>query len=240
MDQATLLSLLAVLVLAALHVLPHGYERTAVRPRWLSAASGISVAYVFVHLLPELAEAQVKFKEARGSHAFSWFDDQIYVAALLGVVLALTADRVAATVRKPTAARFWVHLGSFALYNMVIGGFATRLRTPVSTGLAVIAFGAHFLVNDYGLQERSGRAYARFGRWMLAAAILLGWIIATASQPSAVLVTTLLGALAGGIIVNTLAEELPARRATHFMAFVGGALGYAVLLLALRYTNASV
>ena len=28
------------------------------RSRWLSAAGGVSVAYVFVHVLPELAEGQ--------------------------------------------------------------------------------------------------------------------------------------------------------------------------------------
>ena len=36
------------------------------RSRWLSAAGGIAVAYVFVHLLPDLAEEQETIREAAG------------------------------------------------------------------------------------------------------------------------------------------------------------------------------
>lgn len=36
------------------------------RSRWLSAASGISVAYIFVHTLPDLAEEQETVREAAG------------------------------------------------------------------------------------------------------------------------------------------------------------------------------
>ena len=36
------------------------------RSRWLSAADGISVAYVFVHLLPDLAQEQEANREVEG------------------------------------------------------------------------------------------------------------------------------------------------------------------------------
>ena len=36
------------------------------RSRWLSVAGGISVAYVFVHLLPDLAEEQEAIRQAVG------------------------------------------------------------------------------------------------------------------------------------------------------------------------------
>jgi hypothetical protein len=54
------LSSLVALVLAAVHVF--GGRLTFLhdipRSRWLSAAGGVSVAYVFVHLLPDLAAHQ--------------------------------------------------------------------------------------------------------------------------------------------------------------------------------------
>lgn len=52
--------LIASLLLAAAHLFaPRLRSLTLVpRSRWLSAAGGVSVAYVFVHLLPELAEGQ--------------------------------------------------------------------------------------------------------------------------------------------------------------------------------------
>jgi len=36
------------------------------RSRWLSAAGGVSVAYVFMHLLPELAEGQAAIEGEEG------------------------------------------------------------------------------------------------------------------------------------------------------------------------------
>ena len=52
------LSLLLAAGLAAIHLFSGRlrFVRVIPRSRWLSAASGISVAYVFVHLLPDLAE----------------------------------------------------------------------------------------------------------------------------------------------------------------------------------------
>lgn len=56
----TTLSALTALVFAAVHVLGPSmtFLRTTPRSAWLSLAGGVSVAYVFVHVLPELAEYQ--------------------------------------------------------------------------------------------------------------------------------------------------------------------------------------
>src|SRR3712207_8711111 len=51
---------LPIFVLAIVHLLASKMRFLDVTPRsvWLSIAGGISVAYVFVHLLPDLAEEQ--------------------------------------------------------------------------------------------------------------------------------------------------------------------------------------
>ncbi len=51
-------ALIAALGLAAVHLFAQRMRFIALVPRsrWLSAAGGVSVAYVFVHVLPELAE----------------------------------------------------------------------------------------------------------------------------------------------------------------------------------------
>ena len=58
MPVVTVVSLLAVGGLAVVHLFSSKLRFLDVTPRsiWLSIAGGISVAYVFVHLLPELAE----------------------------------------------------------------------------------------------------------------------------------------------------------------------------------------
>jgi hypothetical protein len=236
MTSATALSLIGVLVVALLHVTA-GYVHRGVleRPTWLSVASGLAVAYVFVHLLPELAETQGRFLEVRPERSLVWLESHVYVAALVGVLLALGLDRATADQGR-RGARFWLHAGSFAIYNLLVGGLALRVTHVSTLILAVIAFGAHFAVNDHGLQVEYGRAYVRYGRWLLAAAIVLGWAIAIALRPSVVVEAALLGLLSGGIILNVLKDELPGRREGRYFAFVLGATGYAALLLALAYS----
>jgi hypothetical protein len=129
--------------------------------------------------------------------------------------------------------RFWLHTGSFAVYNLLIGGLALRLTRIAPLAVATFAFGAHFLVNDHGLQRQHGRAYESAGRWVLASAILGGWLIALVWRPPAVVGIGLLGLLSGGIILNVLKEEIPSEG--RFSAFVAGTLAYAALLLALVF-----
>ena len=91
----------------------------------------------------------------------------------------------------------------------------------------------HFLVNDISLQEHHKQAYDRIGRWILAATILLGWILGHQFQNNEAAVAAIWALIAGGIILNVLKEELPAEQDSHFGLFAIGAAGYAVLLLVL-------
>ena len=60
MNSVIVVSLLAAAGLAVVHLLSGKLRFFEVTPRsiWLSMAGGVSVAYVFIHLLPELAEGQ--------------------------------------------------------------------------------------------------------------------------------------------------------------------------------------
>ena len=62
-------SLLAALGLALTHLLAGKLRFLDGTPRsvWLSVAGGVSVAYVFVHLLPEVSEVQEVLADALGT-----------------------------------------------------------------------------------------------------------------------------------------------------------------------------
>lgn len=223
------------LVLALLHVVAGRLHRGAAdRPRWLSAAAGISIAYVFIHLLPEVSEVQAEWLEARPSGAFSWLERQAYLMALLGLVVALGLQQTTMG-QKPRRARFWLHTTSFAVYNFIIGGFGTRLQGLVPMLVAIVAFGAHFLVNDYSLHRQYGEGYERTARWLLALSILLGWGMQALLPLPAELVSALLALLAGSIILNTIKDELPEEREGPFVVFLGAVIAYSGLLLFLAY-----
>jgi hypothetical protein len=72
-------------VLAAVHVVVARFCITegCPRTRFLSVAGGVSVAYVFVHILPEL-QAGATTLEEQTAVVWAVFERHIYLVALLG------------------------------------------------------------------------------------------------------------------------------------------------------------
>ena len=212
------------------------------RSRWLSAAGGVSVAYVFVHLLPDLAEEQETIREATGE-SFSFLEYHVYLVALVGLAVFYGLERAAKVSRgkERSAGRedstaggvFWLHTASFAVYNALIGYLLLHREDPGPRPLILFAFamGVHFVVNDNGLRRDHKAAYDRRGRWLLAAAVIAGWTVGLSFEVSEAALAVLFGFLAGGVIMNVLKEELPEERESRFWAFALGAALYSVILL---------
>jgi len=240
-----LLSLALVAALAAVHLFSGRMRFLDVFPRsrWLSAAGGVSVAYVFVHLLPDLAEEQETVREAVGE-SFTFIEYHVYLVALVGLATFYGLERAAKVSRgrrrraggedATGAGVFWLHTASFALYNALIGYLMLHREEPGLGSLALFAFamGVHFVVNDFGLREDHKGVYDRAGRWVLATAIFAGWAVGILSEVSEAAIAVLFAFLAGGVVMNVLKEELPEERESRFWAFALGAALYAVILLA--------
>ncbi|MBD0291391.1 MAG: hypothetical protein ICV74_09060 [Thermoleophilia bacterium] len=239
----TIAPALAALLLGAVHLFAGKlrFLEGVPRSRWLSLAGGISVAYVFARLLPELAAAQERLGESAQGF-FARLDDHAYLLALAGLALFYGLERVTARSRGerreregndatgPTA--FVVSVASFAFYTGLIG---YALDDEANAGartltLFVVAMALHFVVNDYGLREHHKDAYTRVGRWVLAGAVLLGWLASQIVELPETALVTILAFLAGGVVLNVLKEELPERRRSRFWAFALGAAAYAALL----------
>lgn len=228
--------IIAVVVLVAVHLQAWRLRWLSVIPRsrWLSAAGGISVAYVFVHLFPELADAQEHLHAAVPGLAF--LDNHAYLVALSGLLLFYgleTAIRKAGS-RAENKELFWLHLGSYALYNCLIGTILADYRDQPLKELVLFAsaIALHFLVNDYGLRQVHQSTYQHYGRWLVSVAILVGWVIGLAVQIPDTVSAVLLAFLAGSVILNVLKEELPEDRRSRLVPFLLAAFGYSALLVA--------
>lgn len=255
MSPLTFAALLAAVVLALVHVVTPSLRFLAGTPRsaWLSVAGGVSVAYVFVHLLPELAAAEERI--ARVTEGGTFAERHVYLIALLGLAAFYGLDRLAKTSRSkrrgaPVRAGrgaggaaeagtgpgvFWIHTGSFAVYNALIG-YLLLHREVMSLGALAfftVAMALHFVVTDYGLNEDHEAPYRRVGRWVLVAAVAAGFGVGAATGVSEAAIAVLTAFLAGGVILNVLKEEVPSERQSRFWAFAAGMAGYAALLLTL-------
>jgi hypothetical protein len=214
------------------------------RSIWLSISGGVSIAYVFVHLLPELSAGQRPLSDAIGSR-WSALEHHVYLIALLGLAAFYGLDRLALESRRrqradggddcTTASVFWIHIASFALYNALIGYLLLHgeQRTPLDLWLFGLAMSLHFVVTDHALLAHHKTAYRRFGRWVLGLSAASGWTIGLMTAVSEAAVAALFAFLAGGVMLNVLKEELPEERQSRYWAFAAGAGGYAGLLLAI-------
>jgi hypothetical protein len=256
-------ALVAATVLALVHAVTPSLRFLEGTPRsvWLSIAGGVSVAYVFVHLLPELAAGEAHFRDAVGSArteaaGFSFAERHVYLVALLGLATFYGLQRLASASREAPAAGaprpgdgrdsaatdratspgvFWVHIASFGFYNALVGYLLLHLerRTLGALAFFAVAMALHFVVTDFGLNEDHKARYRRAGRWVLAAAVLAGFALGAVTELSALAVAVLVAFLAGGVILNVLKEEVPTERRSRFWAFALGMAGYAALLLTL-------
>lgn len=223
-------ALVAVAVLAAVHLLAHRLKflDTVPRSRWLSFAGGASVAYVFLHLLPELSEHQGALEETVATTG----EETVYAVALLGLVLFYGLERYI-RLRPGDADGSRLHLASFAIYNVLIGYLTVRREDAgwLEFTFFAVAMGLHFLTTDYGLRQDHQHRYEALGRWLLAGGVIAGALLGLVLHVPEWLVAGLFALLAGSVVLNVLKEELPEERHSRFLPFVGGAGGYAALLL---------
>ncbi|CAN5199479.1 hypothetical protein BH24ACT19_BH24ACT19_16230 [soil metagenome] len=201
-------SFLAVAGLVVVHLFSGKLRFLGGTPRsvWLSVGGGVSVAYVFVHLLPELAESQETIAGAVGEE-LAFLEYHVYLVSLLGLVFFYGLEQTARGSRGRKAGRgdstgqgiFWLHISSFAVYNAIIGYLLLhRLDSGLENLLLFsVAMALHFVVNDYGLRAHHTGAYARVGRWVISAAIVLGWVIGLLAEVPEAAIAALTAFLAG-------------------------------------------
>jgi hypothetical protein len=214
------------------------------RSRFLSVAGGIAVAYVFLHLLPELGVFQDELQGELGQTVWRFLEHHIYLIAMLGLVFFYGLEQMVKSSKRrhEKSAKqnsrdgvFWIHIGSFTLYNALIGYLLVREEYESAWGMLFffIAMGVHFITNDKGLRATHKEDYDKYGRWLLTLAILVGWGIGAAVEVNDLIISFLTALLAGGVILNVLKEELPEERESSFSAFCLGIVGYSILLLLL-------
>jgi hypothetical protein len=234
---------LSVLALVGVH-LSAGHLRHlegAPRSRWLSAAGGVSVAYVFVHVLPEVARADESIER---SGVIGSLERHAYVMALVGLIVfhslehlavgSRARSRAAGGIDRASARALAVHVGSFAAYNALIGSLVVR-RPDEGAGALVLftaAIAVHFVVVDDGLREHHRHDYEHVVRWTLAAALLAGAAAGALVDLHEAAIGLMLAFLAGAIVLTTVKDEIPGDRQSRLAPFALGAAAYAALLLA--------
>lgn len=212
------------------------------RSGWLSFCGGVAVAYVFLHVLPELAVHNAVLVRWIGEDA--WLADQVvYLVALSGLLVFYGLERHVQASRqtnraetgedRPEEAVFHIHMAAFAAYNLIIGYLLLHREEPgfLSLALYAAALGVHFLSSDFGLFLHHRTEYERRVRWIMAGAVLAGWTLGLVIEVPEAALALIFAFLAGSVVMNVMKEELPEDRGARFAPFFGGTLLYGAVLL---------
>ncbi|MDP3584748.1 MAG: hypothetical protein Q8R61_06470 [Thiobacillus sp.] len=215
--------------------------RSLVRDRRsvVSFGAGMSAAYVFVHLLPELSEVRHHFVESVDA-PLRFEGMGVYFLALVGFLVFYGLDHLRAQLRKPLAGEhsalsFRLHVGGFAAYAGLVSYLLVNSlgETSTSTALYAVAIAFHFLSVEYALRREYGAAFERSGRFVLAGMSILGWAVGLLFAMPPYVLALLVAFLSGAIIMNSLIMELPSDQDGRFLPFVAGGVAYGLLLLPL-------
>lgn len=215
-----------------------GWRRASV-----SAGAGAAVAYVFVHLLPDLAEAARAFVEATAVRTWWFTESHVYLAALGGFVVFYGLEHLVAWSRRTPRtgeagdlkerAVFLLHVGGFAVYAAMVSYLMVRGigMAQASVALYTVAMALHFLSVDHALLREHGAMYVQRGRYVLAGAAIAGWACGLLGEIPKPILCILLGLVSGGVIMNSTIMELPREKEGKFWSFLLGAFAYAVIVL---------
>ncbi len=106
------------------------------RKWWLSFSGGVAVAYVYIHLIPELH----KITDVAGSSiAFS--------VTLLGTIIYFGAAKLVKQSKNNSSSRlaFIIQMATLVPYFFILGYFLDRFITLVALGSYTLAIGIHLI-----------------------------------------------------------------------------------------------
>lgn len=213
------------------------FIKRAPRSRFLSFAGGIAVSYVFVHLLPDLNTHQQVLEKADNG-VLQFVENHAYLMALFGLAFFYGLENMVSreTKKKQSHAGsgiFWIHIGTFFFYNMLIGYLLIQEEFDHMMGMFFyfLALSVHFVTVDQSMRETHQYVYDQYGRWALTVAVLVGWLIGAFTKLEEALISTMFAFLSGALMLNVLKEELPKESDSSFSAFAIGLIIYSILLL---------
>ena len=217
------------------------------RRRFLSFAAGISVAYIFVHVLPTLQAIRELRDEVPGQ-----------LQDAISGVQRLPVDHG----RLPGFLRHRNHGGQSATRPGKPRGRRPRFGPLAALGshrrfcplyldpdvhdgvdgerhtclVSVRGGHGHAHLHDHLRSKQPlSRMYDRRGAYLLALASLAGWVSAQTLDIPRPILLDLVAFVSGGVVVNAAIAELPKEREGRYWSFVTGATVYTALLLLLSH-----
>ena len=235
--------LVFLVLLAAPHYLAGHVRRLPFIPEneTISFGAGAAVAFVFLHTLPELADAEAEVADILAPEGgfVPLGEIAIFLCALAGFLVFYGSEKMvrshAGQASGPPVGVYRLHLASFALFNLLLMFFVSeqaRQGPSVFTWVFVGAMALHYLLVDRSFEEHFATRFDRRGRFILIAAMLAGLLLAElAGEHHAGYVEAARGFVAGSVLLNVFRSEVSFSRQSSFVWFTVGVVTVTALLI---------
>ncbi len=217
--------LFSVFILAAIHLFANRAKVLGWvwHGRFLSFASGLSFAYVFIDLLPSLEKGEPALKRSLDP-LLPYLDRHSYLIALIGILFYYGIQS-----RPSTSTTQWIKSSGYLLFNFLIGATLSDSSNPEIQPLALftIAIGMHYFVRDHLAKVAKEQPL----QWTLISSLFLGYFIGYLTELPDTALAVGISFVAGGILLNVFHYELPKQEKGGYLYFLLGSALYTILLL---------
>ena len=215
------------------------------RRRFLSFAAGISVAYIFVHVLPALNAIRELHTQSPNKFKMFFPEYSVYLWTMAGFLVFYGLEIIVASSRQclenhrsnvVASWQPWVHIGGFALYTWILTYMMVWTgKGALALCLFAVAMGIHIFTITCNLSSHYHQVYDRRGAYLLAMASLVGWASALTLNIPTTIVFNMVAFVCGGVVVNAAIAELPKEKEGRYWSFLTGATVYTAMLLILSH-----
>ena len=212
--------LLVALILVAAHLVAPRVQGLVKYPeRQQAFGGGLSVAYVFLHLIPSLDAADAVV------------GPRIYFVALLGFVAFYGLDVMFQPPKHAHPTKYHAYLAVFFVYDgLLIFTLGLNLApTPILTLVFALSLALDVLNTDLEMQEQYGERFVKRGRRVLLAGVAIGYGLNLLRRPDPVVIDLVTAGLAGFMMFHTNNGVFPVSRNKKFPAFLAGVLAFWLL-----------
>ncbi|MBT8470544.1 MAG: hypothetical protein KJN97_17490 [Deltaproteobacteria bacterium] len=209
--------LLVALILGAAHIIAPRVKGLIKYPeRQQAFGGGLSVAYLFLHLIPSLDASNAVV------------GPRIYFVALLGFVAFYGLDVMFQPPKHTHPTKYHAYLLVFFIYDALLV-FTLGLNLPptlILTLVFALSLALDVLNTDLEMQDEYGARFVKWGRWVLLAGVAIGYGLNLVRRPHPVVIDLVTAALAGFMMYHTSNGVFPVSRNKKFPWFLSGLLTF--------------
>ncbi|MCH9737855.1 MAG: hypothetical protein K0U42_03740 [Actinomycetia bacterium] len=207
-----------------------------------SFAGGVGVAYVFVHMLPELADGELAFTQVDIPIFVPdlFVQSSLFFVALIGLVAFYFLDAKAESQPDGSQKLYRIHLGMVSVLSFIFA-YTTYDRIEIGVDFAIlfaIVMSLHFILTDRGMARAHPNHFRREDRWVLTLALALGLVVSfIAPPPNELWVAIPTAFLGGAVLMGIFREELPNVSVARLGWFTTAVALFSALLLWASYVT---